>query len=236
VSTTLASVIARAKRRYGLDDATVDPFLSDTLFIDRVNECLKEAGEQAGGFREEFTLNLSSSTGRHALSSRVLSVVDGSVRVDYDGSGNFYTEPARSDEDELRHYYGALDQVAAGVPDYYYLQRAATVDAMLELVLFPRSDTARTGGLKLWALTVPADLTATSDTLPVQLTEERYLLPGLMLALAEAQANRGRADAPVAYWSSRWAQALTDWRTSVEVAQRGTLRRIHHTGDYADWG
>ena len=98
MSTTWQTVYDRAKRRYGYTTGEEDSLLTDALFLDRVNELLAQMGDQAGGFREEFTLNLplgtASSLGAIALSSRVIRIVDGSVRLDYDQSGSFTSQLA----------------------------------------------------------------------------------------------------------------------------------------------
>jgi hypothetical protein len=230
MATTLATLLSRCKRRYGLDSSADDDLLSNALFIDRVNEVLQEAAE-FGAFREEFTLNLSGTVAKHTLSTRLLSIVEGTVRVDYDGSGDFTCEPERMDESELRAYYGPLENLEAGVPAYYYLQRELTADATLSLYLAPRSDTARTNGLKFWAEVVPTVLTATSDSLPVQISEERYLIPGLLVAASRCEFFRGRPDGPriVAQAEADWQQALADWADALGDTLDGGTRRIKHT-------
>jgi hypothetical protein len=231
VATTLDTVIRRAMRRYGLAPNAEDALLNQNLMVERVNELLQELADEGAGFREEFTLNLSSSTGVHALSSRVIRIEDGTVRIDYAGDGLFSTRPRQVEEPYLRRLEGSLEYREAGTPSWYYTQRGTVADAMLALVLYPQSNTARTGGLKLWARSYPAALVVTTDTLPLQLGEERFLIPGICLALAEVECSRGRRDAPLQYWASRWQQALTDFADVVEDGSRGNRRRIHFGGD-----
>lgn len=231
MATTLATLLSRSKRRYGLDASTDDDLLSNNLFIDRVNEVLQEAAEECDAFREEFTLNLSGTVAKHTLSTRLLSIVEGTLRIDYDGSGNYSCEPERMDEGELREYFGPLESVDAGEPQYYYTQREAAADAALSLYLAPRSNVARTNGIKFWAQVVPTVLTATSDSLPVQVNEERFLIPGLIVALARCEFFRGRPDGPriVAQAEADWRQALAQWADVVGDSLDGSYRRIHHT-------
>jgi len=226
--TTWETVRKRACRRYGLAPEVEDALLSVPLFLDRVNELLQELAQVGGGFREEFTLDLPT-TAAVALSSRVLRVLDGTVRVDADGDGVFETEPEYAQEEELRACYGALENQPAGVPAYYYLQRGSAADAMVSLVLHPRAETARTGGLKVACRTSPAAVTAAADTLPLQAHEERFLIPGICLALAETELSRGRRDAPLALWDGRWEKALTDYADSVEDSTRSNSRRVIYT-------
>jgi hypothetical protein len=234
MATTWETVRKRACRRYGLAPEVEDALLSVPLFLDRVNELLQGLAQVGGGFRETFTVDLPT-TAAVALSARVLRVLDGTVRVDYDGDGVFETEPELAQEGELRRCFGALESAPAGVPDYYYTQRGSAVTesaSMLALVLHPRSAVARTGGLQMTCRVSPAAVTAGTENLPLQAAEERFLIPGICLALAETELSRGRRDAPVALWEARWEKALTDYADAVEDSTRGDQRRVLHTGDH----
>lgn len=231
MSTTLDVVAARCKRRLAIPDDASDPVWSDDLFLDLANEKLREAAEVVRGWREEFTLNLSGSSPLHTLSNRITRLTDETLRVDYDGSGNFTVWPRLEDEQALRRENGPLESVTASVPYAYYTKRADTVDAMLQLVLFPQSDTARTNGIKFSAEVYPVALTSTSDTLPVQQGEERFFIAGMLYGCAQVLFNQGRADgaALTGYWRGQWEQALTDWEEAVERSLSGTRRRVQFT-------
>src|SRR5438067_341989 len=127
MATTWQTIYDRAKRRYGYTTGEEDGLLTDALFLDRVNELLTQMADQAGGFREEFTLNL-------------------------------------------------------------------------------------------------------------QLGEERFLVPGICLALAETELSRGRRDAPVALWADRWERALTQYADVVEESLRGNRRHVRFVPDNFDYG
>jgi hypothetical protein len=232
MATTWGTIINRAKRRTGLPIGREDELLRDLVFLDAVNEVLSEfAGRE--GFREEFTLNLSGTVATHALSARLIKIEEGTVRVDYDGSGNFSTEPERADESTLRDLYGSLENESAGVPRFYYTQRGTAADAMLNLVLFPRSDTARTNGIKFWAGVSVTNVAALTDNVPVQQHEERFLLPGICYCLALTEANQNPEKLPkVALWERLWDRAKTDYADLVEDGLRGGVRRIIHCDPY----
>lgn len=226
---TWQQVFDRAKRRYGLATDTEDMLLVDGLFKDRVNELLSELAHVGGGCREELTLDLPT-TPTLPLSERVIRIVDGTVRVDYDGDGSFEQEPKAVQEEELRAEHGVLENQAAGAPQHYYTQRGAVAGQMLNLVLFPRSDVARPNAVKLWARTTPAPIDEPDNELPLQQGEERFLVPGICLALAEAEASRGGQQAPVALWDARWERALRDYADLVEDGLRGDQRCLGHAG------
>src|SRR5687767_2277600 len=114
MATTLATVIARAKLRYGLDSSTDDALLTNALFIAVANELLRQAARKGKAFREEFTLNLSGTVAKHTLSTRIRQVIEGTVRLDYDASGSYTSEPDLIDEQELRSAYGAVEENDAG--------------------------------------------------------------------------------------------------------------------------
>lgn len=209
-----------------------DDLHTQQAFYDRVNEILAEFSSR-DGFREEITLNLSGSSAVHALSARVNRIEDGTVRIDYDGSGSYSTEPELISEAELRASAGPLENEPASCPEYYYLARGVAADAMLNLVLYPRSDTARTNGIKFWAQVTPTAISALSDTLPVQQREERFLIPGICLALAEVEATRDPSRmGSVALWEGRWERAKTEYLDQVEDGLRGGSRRILCTDPY----
>ncbi|MGV3720083.1 MAG: hypothetical protein ACO1SX_04155 [Actinomycetota bacterium] len=226
---TWQQVFDRAKRRYGLATDTEDLLLVDGLFMDRVNELLSELAHVGGGCREELTLDLPLSP-TLPLSERVIRIVDGTVRVDYDGDGIFEQEPKAAQEEELRAEHGVLENQSPGAPQHYYTQRGAVAGEMLNLVLFPRSDLARAGAVKLWARTTPVPISGPANELPLQQGEERFLVPGICLALAEAEASRGGQQAPVALWDARWERALRDFADLVEDGLRGDQRCIGHAG------
>lgn len=228
MATTWETILKRAKRRMGLPLGREDALLRDLLFLDALNDVLAVfAG--AEGFREEITLDLATAA-VHALSSRVVKILDNTVRVDYDGSGDYAVLPARMDEAALRRALGMLENADAGIPAYYYTQRGSAADAMLSLVLHPRSDTARTNGIKLWAQVAAPAVSALTGSVPVQQHEERFLLPGICLALAEATAAADPKRAGlVPLWDARWEQAQRDYADLVEDGRRGSIRRIHHS-------
>lgn len=228
---TFGSLMAQARRRMGLQANIEQAPFTDPLFYDRVNEILRAFAHE-GGYREEFTLNLSGSSAVHALSSRVVQVIENTVRVDWDGSGAYATTPCAADEDALRARYGVLEIEAASIPEFYYTQRGATADAMLNLVFFPRSDTARTSGVKFWARCAPAAVTGPSTSLPVQDHEVPLILPGLCLALAEAGLSAGLTTFnDVGLWEGRWERALRTYADTIEDSQRSGPRTVHQTND-----
>lgn len=212
--------------RYGIKPGAEDSVLNDLLLLDRVNELLQEVAESARAFRLEFTLDLPTSNPT-ALDSRVLQIVERTMRADTDGDGQFETELEWVDEQRLRREWGASENVPAGVPGYYYTQRGGAAGSMLGLCLAPVPVTARTNGLKFSAYVYPSPIAAASDTLPLQLGEERFLLPGICYCLAYVEASRGRRDAPVAFWQSEWMQSLTSWTEAAEETLQGGIRRIH---------
>jgi hypothetical protein len=231
VSVTVQTLMDRAKRRVGLVTGMEDDLLTQQLFLDRVNEILQEFAQWGDGFREELSVDLLSSSAVHPLSSRVLRVIPNTVRVDYDGSSSWLTEPERVTEELLRNYYqedsGVLENIAAGTPLYYYTGRGSAADATLALVLHPKSDRAVTSGIKFWAQTTPALLTVLTATVPVQLHEERFILPGICAALAQVEANRDSKRLPqLQFWEAKWERARTDYVDQVEDGLRGSTRRI----------
>lgn len=226
MATPWSTVLARAKARYGLDRSTADAVHPDTFFLDRLNEILQEGGE-LGAFREEFTLNLPT-TAAVTISSRIIRIIEGTLRIDYDGSGDYSLEPTFIDEATLRSVYGPVEHDDASEPLYYYLQRGSAADDSLRLILEPRSDTARTNGIKFQAQVYPTAVALTTDNLPLQVGEERFLIPGLCLAIAQAEANAGRPDAPIALWASEHAAAMQDWRDRIENSLRGRTRQVHY--------
>lgn len=214
----------RAVRRYGLAPGAEDPLLNDPLYLDRVNELLQEAAETTRAFRESFTYNLASPT---VLSNRILQVIEGTVRADLDGSGQYLTDLDRGDEQELRRVFGPLETVAASSPMFWHITRGDLADGELNLQLTPRPSQTVTNGLQLQAYVYPLPIVNLSDTMPLQVGEERHLLPGLCYALAQTEASRGRRDAPLAYWQAEWDRALAAWTDAVEDTLHGDFRRIH---------
>jgi hypothetical protein len=202
-----------------------DALLSVPLFLDRVNELLQELAQVGGGFREEFSLTLPAGA-EVALSTRVLRVIDGTVRVDHAGDGTYAVEPQLAQEEELRACFGVLENAGPGVPAYYFTRRGSTADGMLALVLHPASDVQRADGVRLACRVAPAEVTAADAELPLQAAEERFLIPGICLALAETELSRGRRDAPVTLWDARWEKALADYADLVEDSTRGERRRV----------
>jgi hypothetical protein len=224
MAVTWATLRARAQRRYGLAAGTDDPFFADALFLDAANDALKQLARN-GAFVEDFSLNLSTSLLTN-LGGRVLRVVDGTLRLDYAGDGQFLTVPERTTERALRSAYGALEVHAAGKPSFYYTRRGVASGAALRLGLFPRSDRAVVSGLAFSALVYPTPLALDADTLPLQDGEEDLLLPGILLTIAEADANRGRADGIVQLWAPRWREALASLADAVEDSRRGDSREV----------
>jgi hypothetical protein len=202
-----------------------DALLSVPLFLDRMNELLQELAQVGGGFREEFTLELPA-TATAPLSDRVLRVMEGTVRLDYDGDGRYEVELQWAQEEDLRNCFGVLENAPAGVPAYYFTQRGSTGAGLLSLQLYPASDVVRAGGLRVSCRVAPAEVTDSASVLPLQTAEERFLIPGICLALAETELSRGRRDAPVALWDARWEKALTDYADLVEDSTRGNQRRV----------
>lgn len=236
---TWASVRDRAKDRYGLARSS-DQLLTDELFLGRVNELLADFADVGKGFRESFTLNLSGSSRAHALDERVRQVIEGTVRVDYDGSTQFRNHLRFLGELGLREAFGDIELTPASVPAYWYVQRGMASGSTMNLMIYPQSDTARTGGLKLEARVTAAAVTEGSS-LPVQLGEERFLIPGICLALAECELSRGAqgAGGKIELWERRWEQALARYADLVEDGTRGDRRRIHVVDDvdrYDEWG
>lgn len=227
---TWSALLQRARRRYGLESLADDALLNDLLFLDRVNEILREFALKAGGFREEFTVNLPT-TAAVALSPRVIRILDDTLRIDYDGDGIFEIAPQLVPEQTLRKWFGVLETADAGTPAYFYMQRGSTAESMVNLVLYPRSDTAQTSGIKLAARTTPAAITTGTDSLPLQEGEEPYLIPGICLALAETELSRGRKDAPIELWERRWEQAKTDYTDFVEDTTRVGRRVVQYLPD-----
>jgi hypothetical protein len=216
-----------------LESGQEDSLLSDLHFLDRVNELLRELAQAGGGFREELTLGLPT-TPEVPLPSRVLRVLDGTVRVDQDGDGVYELEPLLVPEAELRAGLGVLETRPPGMPAYYYTQRGHAAGGMLALVLYPRSDTARSNGVQLAARVSPAEITGPTSELPLQEAEERFLIPGICLALAETELSRGNGRAPVALWDARWDRALTEYADLVEDSMRGDRRRVVYVD--GEWG
>ena len=237
MATTWGTLQKRAVRRYGLLVDREDELLNDLLFQDRLNEIFREWAVAAGGWREEFTINLSGSSPLHALSERIVNVIENTVRCDYDSSGEFTYELIFSDEQRLRADYGVLENWDAGVPRAYYLQRGLTNAAgMLRMALFPQSDTAVTNGLKFWAEVTPDEITAATTNLPVQTSEEGPLLAGICLALAETELSRGDQSARVRVdlWETRWEAAKKTYADAIENSQRAGYRRVHVLPDGHD--
>lgn len=224
---TWATIFDRAKRRYGLATDVEDGLFVDRLFLDRVNELLAEMATTAEAFREELTLDLAA-TATLALPENVVRVVEDSVRVDYDGDGTYELEPELVQERTLRRAVGNPERVAAGPPEQYYTQRGSAAGAMLSLVLFPRPGVAVTDGVLLSAVVTPEEITGPESALPLQRHEERFLSPGICLALAEAELSRGAAGAAgkVEHWRGQWEVALRDFSDLVEDGQRGDARGV----------
>ena len=233
MAVTWEAVRRRACRRYGLAPEVEDALLSVPLFLDRVNELLRELAQVAGGFREELTVDLPL-TAEVPLGGRVLRVLDGTVRVDRDGDGVYELEPLLVPEAELRSGLGVLENRPAGAPAYYYTQRGSAAGELVALVLYPRSDTEQVQGVKLTARVSPGEITGPESPLPLQEAEERFLIPGICLALAETELSRGRRDAPVALWDARWEKALAEYADLVEDSTRGDRRRVQYVevGEY----
>jgi hypothetical protein len=233
---TWETLYARAKRRYGLEVGGEDNLLVDRLFLDRVNEVLRELAAPSGAFREEFSLALTAAS-LHALDTRIISVIEHTVRIDYDGSGDFLTELDFADEQTLRRQYGALENEPAGQPEYWYPLRGATTDATLRLALFPPSDRAVSPGIRFSARVVPAELTLPASTLPVQAGEEGLLIPGICMCLAEVELSRGSqgAGGKLEMWERRWNEAKTAFADRVEDGLRAGRRRIHYLPDDEDY-
>lgn len=229
MATTWEAVRRRACRRYGLAPEVEDALLSVPLFLDRVNELLQELAQVGGGFREEFSLTLPAGA-TAPLSDRVLRVLDGTVRLDYDGDGRWEVEPQPAQEEDLRSCFGALENATPGVPEYYFTQRGSTGAGMLSLQLYPPSNVERADGLRVSCRVAPAEVTEAASVLPLQAAEERFLIPGICLALAETELSRGRRDAPVTLWDARWEKALADYADLVEDSTRGDRRRIIFVG------
>lgn len=230
----LSILLERAKRRYGYNTGEEDALLTDALFLDRVNECLMEMADAADGFGEDFTLDLPLATpnslGPIPLSLRLRRIEDLSLRIDYDGSGQFLTQPTQSFEQQLRVSHDTLEQHVAGTPRYYFTQRGLA-SAPVNLILFPQSDRAVLGGIKFAASTYPPMLALPGDLVPLQQGEERFLVPGVCLALAETELSRGRRDAPVALWQARWQAALSQFSQDVDESNRGNRRRQLYVPD-----
>lgn len=227
MATTVEDMMGRAARMYGWHAGVEHEVFTHKYFVDRLNERLAEMADKAGGWREEFTINLAT-TMNHALSLRVIRIIDNTVRVDYDNDAVFELEPQLISEDELRNSHGVLDSYDASSPSYYYTQRGSTSADPWNLMLFPKSDTAVTNGVKLWARTTATVITAIGDNLPLQQGEERILMPGLMYSFAQTELNRGVKGAPVGYWQDEWKKALDDMIDRVEDGMRGSHRRVKH--------
>lgn len=228
----------RATRRYGLLVDREDELLNDALFLDRVNEIFREWAIMSGGWREEFTINLSGSSPLHTLSTRVVNIVENTVRCDYDSSGEYEYELPHRDETLLRTEYGVLETWDAAVPNCFYLQRGVSnSDGMLKLVLFPQSDTAVTNGIKFWAEVTPSEITATSTVLPVQESEEPHLIAGICMALAETEFSRGDAGARarVDLWEQRWAAGKKAYADAIADSRRAGPARVTYVPDGHDY-
>lgn len=231
MSTTWDTIRRRAGARYGLAAGAEDALLNEPLFLARVNELLQEVAENARAFRQEFTIDLPTSNPT-ALDSRVLDLIEQTMRADTDGDGVYETEIGWADEQRLRREWGVVENLPAGTPCCYFTQRGSVAGAMLGLVLLPVPSTARTNGLKFSAYVYPAAITQASDALPLQLGEERFLIPGICYCLAQVEASRGRRDAPLAFWQAEWAKSLADWIEAVEETLQGDVRRIHRVDGY----
>ncbi len=226
--TTWGTFLDRAKRRYALTAGVADPQMGNELFLDAANERIQELLAGTEGARESFQVNLQATP--VALSNRVIRIIDRTVRIDYDGDGTAELQLDRIDEDELREAVGVLELEPVGTPSYFYVQRGSAADAMQKLATWPRSDRAVTNGVLFDARCHTAALVDTNSTLPLQLGEERFLIPGICLALAEYELAEGR-DAPVGYWARAWEKALTDFQDAVEESFRGNHRTIHYSDD-----
>jgi hypothetical protein len=230
MATAASTLFDRAKRRYALVAGTDDPQLSDALLLDILNEKLREVAREGRAFREDLTLNLETD-GVHTLPTRVLGVVQGTLRVNADGGSSYYTEPSFVDESRARDLYGAVENWPSGTPQYYYLRRVATADAVMELVMVPTPSQAVTSGVKASVYVTPTLIALVATNVPVQDDEETHLLKGLCHGMAEAEMTAGRVDAPIlAYWAGKWEEAKALWIDQIEESQRGAVRQIHRTG------
>jgi hypothetical protein len=232
---TWETLFGSAKRRYGLAARIEDGLLTDQLFLDRVNELLRELALVAP-FREEFTVNLPT-TAILSLDTRIISIVDQTVRADYSGSGNYELELDYCAEQTLRRLDGVLENVPAGTPAYWYTLRGSAGDASLRMAIHPRSDQAVTNGLKFSARVVPAAITAADSKIPVQDAELPYLIPGICVCLGEVELSREvvAADRKIALWERRWKESQTAFADAIEDSLRTGRRRIHYLPDIEDY-
>jgi len=238
--TTFQTLFDRAKRRYGLTTDEEDAVLVHPLLYDRVNECLQRMAEGTSAFEQEFQADLPVGSGIGLSSPIVCSnllydIVDGTLRIDYDGSSQWLFEVYLQDDHELRERFGPLEVVGNGTPLYYYVNRGSGAASMFNLFLFPASDRAVTGGVRFRGSVYPPPITGPTDTLWLQKGEERFLIAGIALGMAEAEASRGRKDAPLALWDKRWEEGLDQFYTVVRQNVQGTRRKIHYDCDIYEW-
>lgn len=234
--TTAETLGKRAARRYGWRPGVEHDLFTEPYLIDRLNEILADFARESGGFREEMTLDLKT-VSAHPLSGRVIRLIGKSVRIDYDGDGEFGLEVGFKYEEELRHLYGPLENYDASSPSFYYTQRGNLADAAWQLMLFPASDTARADGIKFWARTSAPVLTAIGDKMPLQQNEEHLILPGFCVAFAETELSRGDngAGAKLQYWAAAWEKSKEKMVDIVEDGLRAERRSvIYLSDDYGD--